>query len=101
MGLGKAMRRRDFINFVGGLPGGWPLAVRAQQPAVRVLGYLGGGTPEGYSQQTNWIRQGLNDVGYVEGRNRPAGDAAGVIGADVACRGIEHVRGEADIGWSA
>jgi putative ABC transport system substrate-binding protein len=63
------MRRRDFITLVGGTAVGWPLAARAQQPAMPVIGYLNSATPEGFSDYLRALRQGLKESGYVEGEN--------------------------------
>jgi len=63
------IRRREFITLLGGTAAAWPLAARAQQPAVPLVGFLGGETPELQSRDVQALRQGLSEQGYVEGRN--------------------------------
>src|SRR5262249_52704262 len=63
------MRRREFVTLLGGGVVGWPLAARAQQPAMPVIGYLGPGAPEVSAYLLRTFRQGLSEAGFVEGRN--------------------------------
>src|SRR6516164_2079609 len=62
------MRRRDFIRAVAGSAMTWPLAARAQQ-AMPVIGFLGSELPDLYVDRLRAFRQGLNEVGFAEGRN--------------------------------
>jgi putative tryptophan/tyrosine transport system substrate-binding protein len=61
------MRRREFIKVITGTAAAWPLAVRAQQPALPVVGFVSAGSPEPLLAAA--FRRGLDEAGYVEGHN--------------------------------
>jgi len=102
------IRRRDFIMLLGGAAA-WPLAAHAQQPALPVIGFLSGASPQTIPQRVAAFLQGLGETGYIEGRNvaieyRWAADQLGrlpVLAAELVDRPVAVLVSHTDLAITA
>jgi putative ABC transport system substrate-binding protein len=63
------MRRREFISLLGSAVAAWPLAARAQQPTLPVVGFVNLASAKSYAPYLSAFLKGLSETGYVDGRN--------------------------------
>jgi putative tryptophan/tyrosine transport system substrate-binding protein len=90
------MRRRELIILISGVVSAWPLTAHAQQPAIPVIGFLSGASPETMGEYVAAFQQGLASVGFAEGRNvaieyrwaEGYNDRLPALAADLVRRGV-------------
>src|SRR6476620_5176431 len=100
------MRRREFIISMGGAAVAWPLAARAQQPAIPLVGFLRSGALTELHGRVTAFRQGLKEAGFVEGQNvviedRSETDRLPLLVADLLRRQVALIVGNTPAGLAA
>jgi putative tryptophan/tyrosine transport system substrate-binding protein len=101
----SGMGRREFVALLGGAAATWPLAARAQQPAMPLVGFLNSASPDTYRFNADSFREGLAKGGFVEGRNvrieerwaRGDYDVLPALAAELVAMGVVAIAATGDV----
>jgi putative ABC transport system substrate-binding protein len=93
------MKRRTFITLIGGAAAGWPLAARAQQPAMPVIGFLSSRSADDSVRVVAAFRQGLAETGYVESRGQL--DRLPALASELVHRPVAVIAALGESGYAA